>query len=80
MINNPQVIFLKLVNILYINYTSIKLTLFKVKGWEKIPHESTNPKKAELPILISDFQTRNIISNKEARFIILKDSFIKRTY
>ena len=80
MIKTLQVIFLKLVNILYVNCTSIKLILFKAKGWKKISHVNTNPKIVEVTVLISDFQTRNIISNKEAHFIILNDSFIKRTY
>lgn len=56
-----------------------KADSFQSKWMEKISQGNTNPKIVEVTVLISDFQTRNIISNKEAHFIILKDSFIKRT-
>lgn len=37
-------------------------------------HANTNQEKAELAILISDFEARSIIRNKEEHFIIRKVS------
>ena len=49
----------------------------KVKGWKKIFHANGNQKKAGVPILISDkidFKIKNIIRNKEGRYIMIKGS------
>ena len=49
----------------------------KVKGWKKIFHANGNQKKAGVPILISDkidFKIKNIIRNKEGRYIMIKRS------
>lgn len=75
MVKILQVIFLSLLNILFLSYTSVKLILLKMKEWKKISHANTNPKKVRVTILMSDrvdFQTRHIVRNKKAHFIILK--------
>ena len=49
----------------------------KVKGWKKIFHANGNQKKAGVAILVSDkidFKIKNIIRNKEGRYIMIKGS------
>ena len=47
----------------------------KVKGWKKISHANGNQKEAGVAILISDkvnFKIKNIMSNKEGYYIMIK--------
>ena len=49
----------------------------KVKGWKKIFHANGNQKEAGVAILISDevdFKIKNIMSNKEGYYIMIKGS------
>ena len=49
----------------------------KVKGWEKIFHDSGQDRKAGVAILISDkidFKTKTVIRHKEGLYMMIKES------
>ena len=52
------------------------------KGWKKIFHVNGNQKNARVTILTSDkidFKIKNIISDKERHYIIIKSQSKKKT-
>ena len=58
------------------DYTAYKIhtsyDIEQLKGWKIIGHANTNQKIAEVAILISVFEARSVIGNKEEHFIIKK--------
>lgn len=50
-------------------------------GCRKIYHANTDPKKAEIAILISDrvdFKTRKVVMDKQGHYIMIMDTFSRQ--
>ena len=59
------------------HFTSRDTYKLKVRGWKKIFHANGNQKKAGVAILISDkrdFKIKNILRDKEGRYLMIKGS------
>ena len=59
------------------HFTSRDTYKLKVRGWKKIFHANGDQKKAGVAILISDkidFKMKNILRDKEGRYIMIKGS------
>ena len=60
-----------------IHFTSRDTYKLKVRGWKKIFHANGDQRKAGVAILISDkidFKRKNIFTDKEGHYIMIKGS------
>ena len=48
----------------------------QANGWRKTNHANTNQKKAGITILISHFEAKKVIKDKEEHYIMMKGSIL----